>query len=48
MQMVNFVVDTPSSNADEVIRAVLNFFFFLQKDFASTKTATSTKTQISK
>ena len=34
-----------SSNINEVIRAVLNFLFFLQKDFAHTK---STKTQPSK
>ena len=26
-----------SSNSNEVIRAVLNSFFFLQKDFARTK-----------
>ena len=29
--------DDTSSNINEVIRAVLNFFFFLRKDFARTK-----------
>ena len=33
-----------SSNINEVIRAVLNFLlFFLQKDFARTKSTTSSK-----
>ena len=39
-----------SSNVNEVIRAILNplFHFFLQKDFARTKSTKSTKTQPSK
>ena len=41
-----------SSNENEVIKAVLNFLFiylfFLQKDFAHTKSTKSTKTQPSK
>ena len=37
-----------SSNINEVIRAVLNFFFFLRKDFARTKSTKGTKTQSSK
>ena len=36
-----------SSNINEVIRAVLNSFFFLQKDFARTKSTKSTKRTIS-
>ena len=32
-----------SSNINEVIRAVLNFLFFLRKDFARTKKTKSTK-----
>ena len=36
------------SNVNEVIRAVLNSLFFLQKDFARTKSTKSTKTQPSK
>ena len=32
-----------SSNINEVIRAVLNFLFFLQKDFAHTKSTKRTK-----
>ena len=31
------------SNVNEVIRAVLNSLFFLQKDFARTKSTKSTK-----
>ena len=31
------------SNINEVIRAVLNFFFFLRKDFVCTKSTKSTK-----
>ena len=37
-----------SSNVNEVIRAVLNSFFFLRKDFALTKSTKRTKTQPSK
>ena len=38
--------DDNSSDVNEVIRAVLNpLFFFLQKDFAHTKSTKSTKTQ---
>ena len=39
-----------SSNINEVIRAVLNFLFFifLQKDFERTKSTKSTKTQPNK
>ena len=32
-----------SSNINEVIRTVLNFLFFLRKDFARTKSTKSTK-----
>ena len=32
-----------SSNINEVIKAVLNFSFFLRKDFVSTKSTKSTK-----
>ena len=34
-----------SSNINEVIRVVLNFLFFLRKDFARTKSTKSTKRQ---
>ena len=37
-----------SSDVNEVIRAVLNSLFFLQKDFTRTKSTKSTKTQLSK
>ena len=37
-----------SSNVNEVITAVLNFLFFLRKDFARTKSTKGTKTQPSK
>ena len=36
-----------SSNVNEVIRAVLNSFFFLRKNFAHTKSTKSTNKQIS-
>ena len=32
-----------SSNINEVIKAVLNFLFFLRKDFVRTKSTKSTK-----
>ena len=39
----NDFVKVSSSIVNEVIRAVVNFFFFLQKDFAPTKSTKSTK-----
>ena len=35
--------DIPSSNVDEVIRAISNVFTFLRKDFTHTKSTKSTK-----
>ena len=46
MIILNTKHPSASSNVNEVIRAVLNsLFFFLQKDFARTKSTKSTKAQ---
>ena len=47
MVMLQKIGNSSSSNLNEVIKAVLNFFF-LQKHFARTKSTKSTKTQPSK